>query len=103
MTLNTQAVAYIYRAEILCPNCTIEALKSEGKALPHDDSSEDTIRTIAERVGIDYDEPWTYDSDTLPKPVLRYQIECGIDANGEDDPDCHERCDACATSLCGDV
>lgn len=98
--LSLEPVGYTYKAELLCPNCTIEELKGDSKADLYESSDEDTIRILANRAGVDYSDPYSYDSDDFPKPVLSIDIECGYDTYGEEDPDHHERCGACHTNLC---
>lgn len=92
--LSLEPVGYVYRAELLCPNCTIEALKADSKAEIYDSSDEATIRILANRAGVDYSDQYSYDSDDFPKPVLSLELDC--------DDDEHERCDACNRNLCGD-
>lgn len=84
--LSIQAVAYLYKAELLCPNCTIEELKNHGKAELYDDSSEETMRILANRAGIDYSDQFSYDSDEFPKPVLQVELD-------------DDRCDSCGREL----
>lgn len=90
--LSTVPVGYTYKAELLCPNCTIEELKKNGIAELYDDSSEETIRLLANKVRVDYSDPYSYDSDEFPKPVLSIELDCSEDE--------HEKCDACGRNLC---
>lgn len=96
--LTLEPVGYVYRAELLCPNCTIEALKEESRAELYDSSDEATIRVLANRAGVDYSDQSSYDSDEFPKWVLRSDIECD-DHDSEHDFD-HELCGGCRTRLC---
>lgn len=92
--LSLEPIGYTYRADLLCPNCTIEALKAAGIAELYDGADEETIRILANRARIDYSDSWSYDSDDFPKPVLSIDIDC-TDETG------HEQCGACGTYLCG--
>lgn len=94
--LTLEPVAYTYKAEHLCPNCTIEALKADGLAQLYDDSSEETIRLLANRAGIDYSSPFTYNSDDFPKWILASDLDCDSDDDGTE----HPQCDGCRASLC---
>jgi len=99
--LSIEPAGYTYKAELLCPNCTIEALKGESRAELYDSSDEATIRILANRAGVDYSEPRSYDSSDFPKPVLDIDLECGFDVDGHRDDSVHERCGACNRTLCG--
>lgn len=78
-------VAYIYRAEILCPPCTLRTVEAAtgteasdpgwGIAIP--------LGTIAHNLGIDPEDETSYDSDDFPKVVFADQVD-------ED-----ERCNQC--------
>lgn len=83
----SRVAGYTYQAENICPNCTIESLKERGIAELYDSSDEETIRVLAKKVGIDYDDDFEnpYDSSDFPKPILDINLTCGFDAWGKDE------------------
>lgn len=82
--------AYAYRAELLCPECTIAALptgdgeKFDGWAVAEgvSMSAEDNLTELAAAFGIDYADGSSYDSDDFPKPVFSSDLgeseSCGV-------------------------
>ena len=66
-----EVAAYTYRAEILCPACTIDALIAAGDAAPaaRDMPTEDVLDQCAGALAIDWDDETTFDSDEFPKVV----------------------------------
>jgi len=72
-------VAYTYQADIYCPGCIaqmftepdtgdgVNAVQAQWM------STEDILERVAERRGIDYSDPYSYDSDDFPKVVLADQ------------------------------
>ena len=66
-----EVAAYTYRAEILCPACTIEALIAAGDAAPAacDMPAETVLDQCAGALAIDRDDETTFDSDESPKVV----------------------------------
>ena len=82
---STDVVAYIYRAEPLCPNCVIQALpigdggEFDGWALAEGVrmSTEENLSELALAFGIDRDDESSFDSDEFPKVVFDSQLEAG--------------------------
>ncbi len=78
-----EIAAYSYRAEILCPACTIEALIAAGDAAPaaRDMPAEAVLDQCAGALAVDRDDETTFDSDELPKVVRLDQVvadeQCG--------------------------
>ena len=79
-------IGYTYRAEIICPNCTIEALKSEYRAELFDTGAD--VPQIAEMLGYSFDELEFFDSNNFPKPFTVDQLD-----------DNSQRCDSCRSEL----
>lgn len=103
-------VGYTYDADIYCPSCIVgmmrDLLRSRGWKETEIGEVEDwyreqnsnvdvgwsagtseaTIRTVAEEFNIDYDDPYSYDSDHLPKVIFADMVE-GEEHCGS----CHER------------
>ena len=85
--------AYTYGAEIVCPRCAWQALAGAYTAqvdridpyLLESGDTETLITELALFVGVDYDDPATYDSGAYPKPVFSCELEegevcdCGAD------------------------
>jgi hypothetical protein len=82
-------VGYTFEAEMMCPDCTIErVLARYNDGEPYEFGSIDpeaTLKSLADREGIDYMDLYSYDSDHYPKVVFASQVEdperCGV---------CHE-------------
>ena len=76
-----------YRAEILCPACTIEALIAAGDAAPaaRDMAAETVLDQCAGALAVDRDDETTFDSDEFPKVVHLAQV-----ADGEQCGACHQ-------------
>lgn len=75
-------VGYLYRAEILCPSCTIRALPT-GPGEAFDGwadcseppmSAESNLSEIAAAFGIDRDDEGSFDSGDFPKIVFRSDL-----------------------------
>lgn len=103
MTHATDIVAYTYKAEMLCPSCTLDALNVPA-SLRAEQSCESILETLAVAQGIDIFNERTFDSGDFPKVVFDSQIEpCGeadCPACGEIDGLCsRERCDSCGEPL----
>jgi len=76
---STDIVAYTYQADIYCPGCIawmftepdtgdgVNAVQAQWM------STEDILERVAERRGIDYSDPYSYDTDYFPKVVLADQ------------------------------
>ena len=79
-----EIAAYSYRAEILCPACTIEALIAAGDAAPaaRDMAAETVLDQCAGALAVDRDDETTFDSDEFPKVVHLDQVaadeRCGV-------------------------
>ena len=71
-----EIAAYIYRAELLCPTCTIATMVAVGVAAPaaRDMSAEDVLDQCAGASAIDRDDETSYDSDEFPKVVHLDQL-----------------------------
>lgn len=84
-------IAYSYRAENLCPACTIGALNENtptGTEFDYlTDSVEEWLKQRAVELRIDYGDPHSYDSAAFPKPIFSTQAEeaekCGGCGGGE--------------------
>ena len=88
-------VGYTFRAETLCPDCTIKALPT-GEGQAYDGwalaegvhmSVEDNLNEIALAFGINRTDEHTFDSDDFPKVVFDVQLLDG------------ETCDHCGREL----
>jgi hypothetical protein len=68
----SEIAGYTYRADLLCPSCTIEAMIGAGDAGPaaRDMPTEDVLEQCAGALGIDRDDEHTFDSDEFPKVAL---------------------------------
>ncbi len=81
-----QVAAYTYRADIICPECTLETLLGErnieGHGLSHVPSEAIDRLGVSEFGGEKYSDERNWDSDDFPKVVFSSQIEddeyCGI-------------------------
>ena len=71
-----EIAAYSYRAEILCPACTVEALITAGDAAPaaRDMPAETVLDQCAGAFAVDRDDETTFDSDEFPKVVHLDQV-----------------------------
>ena len=82
-----ELAAYLYRAELYCPACIIEALIAARDASPaaRDMPPETVLDQCADAMAIDRADETTYDSDEFPK-VLH------LDATTDDDTcgTCHQ-------------
>lgn len=78
-----EIAAYSYRAEILCPACTIEALIAARDAAPaaRDMPAEAVLDQCAGALAVDRDDETTFDSHEFPKVVHLDQVvadeQCG--------------------------
>ncbi|MFJ5725825.1 hypothetical protein [Streptomyces sp. NPDC093149] len=79
-------VGYTYQAENLCPTCTIKAMRAHGIKVQRGKAHEEAIRRAAEKLGIDYDDQHSYDSDNFPKPVTEQQCETELTEVPNDKP-----------------
>lgn len=90
---STDIVGYTYRAELLCPACTIRALPT-GEGEQFDGwkdvstppmSAEENLTELAAAFGIDRFDEATYDSDEFPKVAFRDMVDGDTCGNcGED-------------------
>lgn len=64
--------AYMYRAELFCPNCIV----SQMHWSPTEDrsSAEDSLDDMAHVAGIDRQDEWSFDSDNFPKVVFSDEL-----------------------------
>ena len=95
----TAVVAYTFNAEILCPDCTLRAVKATypldfplASTILPGDTAEDILRTVAKSLnlngaGIDPGDESTFDSDEFPEVVFSSDLEDS------------ERCMACGEEL----
>ena len=62
-------VGYVYRADILCPTCVVEAMISQGIASPaaRDMSEEDVLDQCADAMAIYRMDEGSFDSSEFPK------------------------------------
>lgn len=93
MTHATDIVAYNYRAETLCPACTLDALNVPGD-LRDEQSPDSIIETLGIAMGIDVMDERSFDSGDFPKVVFADQVSDCCDGQ----LDC-ERCDSCGEHL----
>ncbi len=80
-------VAYVYKAEIVCPKCIRTTLLGENDKVPKGKSllnSEQLLDMIAERGNIDRYDEYSFDSDFFPKVVFNSDGDFG-----------HEHCSVC--------
>lgn len=77
-------VAYVARADLYCPTCT---LRRFGGIDAHVESTESALDMAAATLGIDRQDERSFDSGLFPKVVFRDQIE----------PE--DRCGECGQSL----
>ena len=85
MTALDTIVAYTYRADTLCPTCTIDAMLTDYPEsltpAARDMREEDVLDQLAEYLGIDREDERMFDSDAFPKVVFLGSInkpeECG--------------------------
>ncbi|WP_424863047.1 hypothetical protein [Streptomyces sp. MMS24-I29] len=68
-------VGYTYKAEKLCPSCTLKTMRANGITVQRGKAHEEAIRRAAEKLGISFDDQHSYDSDNFPKPVTAQQCE----------------------------
>lgn len=83
-------VAYVYRADLYCPECLPDVMQRRADLLdvyPAGFNTEAWLDRCAEVLGIDREDESTFDSDDFPKVVFRDQLE--------DD----ERCGRCGRVL----
>jgi hypothetical protein len=74
-SLGDGVVGYTYQAENLCPSCTLKALRANGITVQRGKAHEDAIRGAAKKIGIDFDDECSYDSDAFPKAVTEQMCE----------------------------
>lgn len=79
---------YTYRAETLCPTCTIQVMLCDGDASPSalDMREEDVLDQCAGAQGIDRDDEYSFDSGDFPKVIFVSQTD-------------GDRCDRCGEAL----
>lgn len=68
-----EVVGYSYQAENLCPSHTIAAMRGNGIKVASGRYHEDAIRRAAEKIGVDFDDERSYDSDDFPKAIAEGQ------------------------------
>ncbi len=88
--------AYIYRADIYCPACTLKRLEVMTNRIVnlqgfffgtlYGETTEDTLTRIAKAYRIDREDERTFDSGVFPKVVFADQLEgtencgqCGVE------------------------
>lgn len=81
-----ETVGYSYQAENLCPSCTLKSMRANGITVQRGKPHEDAIRKAADKLGIDYDDQHSYDSDTFPKPVSEQQCETELNELPDAEP-----------------
>lgn len=74
-------VAYVYRAEIVCPKCLRRALYNEKKISIEMKtfSPEDILDSIAEDLGLNRYDEYSFDSGYFPKVIFSTDVEFGHD------------------------
>jgi hypothetical protein len=84
-----EIAAYLYRADIYCPACIIEAMIARRDASPtaRDMAVEAVLDQCAEAFAIDRHDEISFDSSEFPKVVLRADVADG------------DRCGACHDEL----
>jgi len=94
----TDIVAYTYRAETLCPGCTLDAL-NVPHSLRAEQSVESILEMLADAQGVNWQDAHSFDSDDFPKVVFADQIEdCGTE--GCTPESCgNATCDNCGEEL----
>lgn len=93
MTHSSSIAAYMYAAELVCPDCItviateqIEKLDEGASARGTCDGFPDQlVARWARRANIDINDEHSYDSDTFPKVVFADQVD-----EGETCARCHE-------------
>lgn len=82
-----EVAGYTFQAELLCPGCTLEAVKVAypldyplSSTIQDGDTSEDVLRTVAKSrnlagAGIDLADALSFDSDDFPKVVFVDQLD----------------------------
>lgn len=75
-----ELAGYLYRADVYCPACVIEAMIAVGDASPaaQDMAVEAVLDQCADAMAIDRADETSYDSSELPKVVF-------LGDSGEDD------------------
>lgn len=95
-------VAYTYKAETLCPDCTVE--RYTGIDIP-DMTSEAVLDEYARVMGYDRQDERGFDSGDFPKVVFADKIEpcgdvCPACTGESDDKQCDfMTCDSCGEAL----
>ena len=81
--------AYLYRADLYCPACVIEAMIAHRDASPaaRDMPVEAVLDQCAEALALDRADETRFDSSEFPKVVLRIDVAAG------------DRCGACHHEL----
>lgn len=74
-------VAYVYRAEIVCPKCLRRSLYNEKKISIEMKTfaPEDILDSIAEELGLNRYDEYSFDSDYFPKVIFSTDAEFGYD------------------------
>src|SRR5215217_3593611 len=71
MTHATDIVAYTYEAGIYCPGCIKQMFSEYVPAnVAWELSTEEVLKEAAGQEGIDYSDPYSYDTDNFPKVVF---------------------------------
>lgn len=67
---STDVVAYTYQADTYCPGCILTMLAAKHGVTPDAVDVEGALEEFAELDGMDYNDPYSYDSDDFPKVVF---------------------------------
>lgn len=72
----TDIVAYVYKAEVLCPECIVPALAG-GTTFPDAETTEEILNNLAAYCfpGVDRENEKSFDSDVFPKVIFESEIE----------------------------
>ncbi|MEU0027368.1 hypothetical protein [Streptomyces sp. NPDC006335] len=66
-------VGYQYGVDNLCPSCTVGRMRANGITVARSSDHEAAISKAAERVGVDFSDERSYDSDSFPKVITSQQ------------------------------
>jgi hypothetical protein len=84
-----EIAAYLYRADLYCPACVVEAMMARRDASPaaRDLPVEAVLDQCAQALALDRSDEISFDSSEFPKVVLRIELGDG------------DRCGACGDEL----
>lgn len=93
--------AYTYNAEILCPSCAVQAVKTATGITMTPTTSENALDILAATLGINRYDEREYDSTDFPKVVFADQVQsCEHTGECADHDGPHDECCySCGESL----